>query len=403
LPSTGARDTSGFQQAPGDASAEPMRVLFLVRSLDVGGAERQLVALARGLERRGHDVAIAVFYAGGRFEPELRASGVPIHDLGKRGRWHTVGFMRRLAALVRAVRPDVLHAYMEANVFAAALKPMFPSVKVVWGIRSAKSDFRKYGKVARLYPWIERALAPIPDAVIVNSTAARRQAIVNGLDPHKILVVPNGIDCEMFEPDPSGRARLRASWGIADRELVVGMVARFDPVKNHANFVRAAARVAATRRAVRFVCVSDRKGRPGYRRELERLAADLRVADRLVWTDEGKVSSAVYSAFDVAVLSSDVGESFPNVLGEAMACGKPVVTTNSGDAALIVGDARAVAPPRDDVALARCILAALDGLAPGSAFAAQPRERIQRTYSLEMLAARTERALAAIRAGRDLG
>jgi glycosyltransferase involved in cell wall biosynthesis len=292
---------------------------------------------------------------------------------------------------------------MEANVFAAALKPMFPSVKVVWGIRSAKADFRKYGKVARLYPWIEKALAPVPDAVIVNSTAARRQAIVNGLDPHKILVVPNGIDCETFGPDPAGRARLRAKWGIADGELVVGMVARFDPVKNHANFVRAAARVAASRRDVRFVCVSDRKGRPGYRQDLERLAADLRVADRLVWTEEGKVSSAVYGAFDLAVLSSDVGESFPNVLGEAMACGKPVVTTDSGDAALIVGDPRAVAPPRDDVALARCILSALGGIAPGTAFAAPPRSRIEGSYSLEMLAMRTERALDAVRMGRALG
>jgi glycosyltransferase involved in cell wall biosynthesis len=402
VPPSGAAETSTGRRASRDAPGRPLRIFFLVRSLDLGGAERQLVALARGLHGRGHDVAVAVFYAGGRFEPELRASGVDVHDLGKRGRWETLGFLRRLAERVGAFRPDVLHAYMEANVFAALAKPLFPPVKIVWGIRSAKSDFRHYDPVARFYPWFERALAAIPDAAIVNSMAARRQAIANGLAPRKVLVVPNGIDCAAFAPDPAGRARLRARWGVGDRELVVGMVARLDPVKNHANFVRAAARVAATRRDVRFVCVGDRGSRPGYRASLERLAAGLHVAGRLVWADEGKVSSAVYSAFDLAVLSSDVGESFPNVLGEAMACGRPVVTTDSGDAALIVGDPRAVARPRDDVALARCILSALDGIAPGAAFAGL-RARIQAEYSLDLLAARTERALEAVRTGRATG
>ena len=374
-----------------------MRILFLVRSLDLGGAERQLVALSQGLQQRGHDVSVAVFYGGGRFEAELRARNVEVHDLQKRGRWDVVRFLARLAGLVRRLRPDILHSYMEANLFAAALKVVLPSVRLVWGIRSAKSDFSKYGKVARLYPWLERAFAGLPDAVIVNSSAARLRAMANGLAERKITVVPNGIDCDVFRPEPVGGGALRTKWGIPDGKIVVGLVARLDPVKNHANFLRAAARVAATRPDVVFTCVADATSTPGYQQQLGALATELGLAGRLTWANEGKVSGAVYSALDVAVLSSNVGESFPNVIGEALACGRPAVSTDSGDAALIVDDPDLIAPPDDSIALARCILVAVQRLPPGRAFSEPLRKRILDHYSLATLAVRTERALEGVR------
>jgi hypothetical protein len=113
--------------------------MFLVRSLDLGGAERQIVALARGLQGLGHDISVAVFYGGGRFEADLHSSRIPVHDLRKRGRGETVRFLWRLARLVRRVQPDVLHSYMHANVLAAALKPLAPSLPIVWGIRMPSS------------------------------------------------------------------------------------------------------------------------------------------------------------------------------------------------------------------------------------------------------------------------
>lgn len=378
-----------------------MRIIFLVRSLDVGGAERQLVALARGLTLRGHHVSVAVFYGGGAFEEELREDGIPIHHLRKRGRWETIRFLARLARLVRAEHADLLHAYMDANVFAAAVKPFIPGVKVVWGIRSARSDFRQYDRLAVLYPGIERALSSAADAVIVNSMAAARQAIAAGLPAARVVVIPNGIDCVQFRPDPVGRAEVRRRWGIADAEVVVGMVARLDPVKNHANFIRAAATVGARRPRVRFVCVTDTTGSPGYRDGLTRLAAELGLSGRLAWADEGKVTRAVYSALDVAVLSSDTGESFPNVIGEAMACDRACAVTDSGDAAAIVGDTGAVAPPRDPAALALGIAALVDRVV-GSSGSASPgaRARIEDTFSLALLTTRTEEALEGVLRGR---
>lgn len=367
-----------------------MRILFLVRSLDVGGAERQIVALARGLQRRGHAVDIAVFYLGGLFEADLRSSGIAVHDLRKRGRWDTLRFTARLAALVRSLRPDVVHAYMEANVFASALKPL-TGVKVAWGIRTAKVDLRHYDRFEQLYPLLERLSSGLADAIVANSSAARRRAIANRLPADKIVVVPNGIDCEEFRFDPEGRTRLRAKWGVPDDRVLVGVVGRLDPIKNHGNFLRAAALVAAARRDAHFVCIADTETRKGYRDKLLALAAELDLTDKLSWVNEGKVTRAVYSALDLAVLSSDPGESFPNVVGEAMACGRATVTTDSGDAALVVGNPRRVVPPQDHEALARCIRWVIDGVERHDPFAT--RSRITSTYSIEALAARTEQVL----------
>jgi glycosyltransferase involved in cell wall biosynthesis len=375
-----------------------MRVLLVSRSLEVGGAERQMVTLARGLRRGGHHVSMAVFYGGGCFEADLRADGVPIHDLGKRGRWDTFRCLARLARLVRSERPDVVHAYPGPSVFAAALKPLFPSVKVVWGIRSANSDLSAYDWVTRVAPRLEALVSPLADAIVANSHAARRQAVANGMSERKIVVIPNGIDCERFRPDPAGRERLRTKWGVLPGAPLVGMVARLDPVKNHPTFLRAAARVAERRVDARFVCVGG-GGQPSYERALDRLASELGLTGQLTLAGELGVSSAVYSALDVAVLSSDA-ESFPNVVAEAMACGTPVVVTNTGDMALIVGDTGAVVPPRDPAALADAILATLERTrVAGGVLSARARARIEHEYSVARLIDRTAQALERVLAG----
>jgi glycosyltransferase involved in cell wall biosynthesis len=372
-----------------------MRILFLVRSLGVGGAQRQLVAVARGLHGAGHDVSVAVFYSGGVFEDDLRSRAIPIHRLGKRGRWDVLAPFMRLVRVTRAERPDVVYAYMGlANQSASLVKPLCRGTRIVWGIRSAIEDLRPYGWVSRITPLLDRVASPLADRIVVNSEAARRAAVRRGLAAGRIAVVPNGFDCDRFRPDPEGRDRQRRAWGVGDA-AVVGMVARLDPVKDHATFLRAASRVAKERPEVRFVCVGDGDGR--YRRNLEQLATELGLSGRLTWAGERAVTSAVYSALDVAVLSSGPGESFPNVVGEAMACGTPCVVSDSGDAPLVVGETGAVFPSGDATALARAVVSLLDrARAAGDGASRAARARIEQHYSLELLVRRTEEALAGV-------
>ncbi len=128
-----------------------MKILFLIRSLDTGGAQRQLTLLSKGLRERGHHVVVAIFYSGGPFEKELREADVRIRPLHKRGRWDLLGFLVRLIQVLREERPDVIHGYLyDQNLMTIILKFLFPTAKVVWGIRSSSLDFRNYDWLTRL-------------------------------------------------------------------------------------------------------------------------------------------------------------------------------------------------------------------------------------------------------------
>src|SRR5262249_22113417 len=150
-----------------------------------------------------------------------------------------------------------------------------------------------------------------------------------GLPAERIAVVPNGIDTEAMQPDAVAGSALRRAWGMSPGAFVIGCVARLDPMKDHANLLNAAATLTRGNPHGRFVCAGD--GPAAYRCELQALASSLGVADRVVWAGEIRDVKAAYSAFDIATLPSAFGEGFPNVIGEAMACGTPTVATDVGD------------------------------------------------------------------------
>jgi len=327
-----------------------MKIAFLSTSLEYGGAERQLVSLATGLHANQLDVVVIVCYGEGPLANDLRRADVPIRFLNKRGRWDQVGFIGRLIRAMRAEQPDILHSYLVVpNLLTILIKPLFPRMKMVWGVRSSHVDVGQYGLLSRFVTRVEVLLSPFADRIIVNSQAGRDYQIKKGFAQHKLIVIPNGIDTDQFCPDMAARQQVRAEWGIAADEQVIGLVARLDAMKDHPTFLRAAALLAWERSDARFVCVGD--GPEAYRHELQQLNAELGITNRVIWTGARRDMPAVYNALDICA-SSSYGEGFPNVIGEAMACGVPCVATDVGDSAWIIGDMGIVVPPRDPQALA---------------------------------------------------
>src|SRR5688572_6393046 len=136
-----------------------------------------------------------------------------------------------------------------------------------------------------------------------------------------MVVIPNGFDTDVFRPDPTERARIRREWGIGD-EVLIGVIARLHPQKDHATFLAAMALVAERHPSARYLLCGD-----GVSRSSEpfasMLSADPRLSDRCLLPGSRDDVPAVLNALDVAVLSSAYGEGFPNVIGEAMSCGVP--------------------------------------------------------------------------------
>jgi len=370
-----------------------VNVLLLIRSLDPGGAERQLVVLAKGLRERGHYVTVVVFYAGGAMQMELAQAGITVHDLRKRGRWELVRFFLRLHGLVRRVRPEVLYAFLQLpNLLSVLLKVLHPTLRVIWGVRASNMDLAQYDRVTGFAYWLESRFAPFADHIIANSHAGAAVALSKGFPSQKLVVVPNAIDAERFAPDARARGRVRSEWEVDGEAFLIGLVGRLDPMKDHETFLKAAALLARERPDIRFACIGD--GPPAYQSRLQTLTADLALEGKVLWLPAQQDMPAVFNALDILTSASSYGEGFSNVIGEAMACGIPCVVTDVGDSAWIVGDAERVVSPRDPEALCRALIKVLDlSVEEQARLGENARLRVQRKFSVERLVSETEACL----------
>jgi glycosyltransferase involved in cell wall biosynthesis len=216
------------------------------------------------------------------------------------------------------------------------------------------------------------------------------------LPADRIAVVPNGIDTEIMRPDIAAGRALRRAWGLSDDAFVIGCVARLEPMKDHATLLSAAARFAHENADTRFVCVGDGP----LREEIKQRADSLGLADRILWVGELAEMRAAYNTFNLATLSSAFGEGFPNVIGEAMACGIPVAATDIGDAHLIVGGLGEVVPPGNPDLLCAAWRRLRARLAQEPALGDAVRGAIVANYGLEVMVRRTEDILSGLAAER---
>ena len=363
------------------------RILFLLRQLEAGGAERQLIGLSRGLVRLGHEIMIAVWVPGGRYECDLSGTGIQYRVIAKRGTNDFPRFFLNVVRLVRQFQPEVIHGYLDCgNFLAAALRPLFPKARIAWGIRNSGQeiyDFRGKAVFA-----VSGLMARLPHLIISNSQAGAEHARACGYPPARTHVIPNGIDTEFFRPDLKRGASLRREWGLGPEVTVIGLAARLDPVKEDATFAAAARMLCKRRPEVRFVCVGD--GIEPYRSAALAYLRTVDLNDRVRW--EGYVSDmpAFFNALDLAT-STSTAEGFSNAIAEAMACGVSCVATDVGDARTIIGDTGRVVPPGDAASLAAAWQDALESRTHGPNL--ECRARIVEHFSVSRLVTDTERLI----------
>jgi glycosyltransferase involved in cell wall biosynthesis len=233
--------------------------------------------------------------------------------------------------------------------------------------------------LASLSHWVPRQIA-----LCAEKSAQVHTAL--GYTPRKMVVIPNGYDLGNFAPSEQSRIALRGKWGVPDAMPLFGMVSRYDPQKDHANLIHALARLREMGRTFRCALVG-----PGMTYENVELVQQIDragLAQAIMLMGPRNDIPAVMNALDLHLLSSSA-EAFPNVLAEAMACGTPCVSTDVGDAALIVGETGWVAPPRNAEALASMIELALAARAQEGWQLRQKaaRTRVEENFSLDHMVA----------------
>jgi len=369
--------------ASGPERLPAMRIMFLTRDLRFGGAQAQLVMLANALSKRGHAVDLVVFYPEGDFKDRLdeRIAFLP---LNKKGRWDVLSFFYQFRKVVSQRKPDVIYSFLiTPNVISALHRLVSSSTPVVWGVRSALNEAPR-DHASRLNYFLQRRLSRAADVIIANSNSGRETMRAQNFPVKKIQVVHNGFDLDRFRIDPAAGAAMRETWAVPPRACLVGFVGRLQPVKDPENFIQAAKRVAEKSADAHFVCVGG--GQPGYIERLKSLADSLGLAGRFTWAGELAAMPAVYNALDI-LCSSSYTEGFPNVVGEAMACGVPCVVTDVGESSGIVGDLGITVAPRDPEALAGGLLAMIAQLPIDQAAL---RKRIADNFDREKMVAAVE-------------
>lgn len=335
---------------------ERVRLAVVVNGTGVGGAERMVGRVLTRLSADEFDMKVFCLDSCGAVAEQLEKSGIPVlgMDILRRRVPNPLDIVT-LAHELKQFRPDVVQGWMYlSNLYGGlAAKLARHDCPVAWNIRHSTLDPNIDSRAMRLTAWIGGKLSRwMPERIVLCAEAAREAHCRVGYAPDLLQVIPNGFDLSEFRPDPTARQRVRQELGLTDNTPLVGLMGRFHPHKDHRTFVRAARVVADRIPNAQFLLVGADQVYTS--------------SDIWSWIDEVglrnqfhllKVRSdpaAVDASLDVSVCSSTT-EGFPNVVGEAMACGVPCVATNVGECTEVVGDTGRIVPKQSPQQLGEAI------------------------------------------------
>jgi glycosyltransferase involved in cell wall biosynthesis len=331
-----------------------MKILHIIIGLKLGGAENMLKRLVESGAGRISQTVVISLTSLGEVGESLRKLGVTVHTLEMNTFIHVPVTLWRLIRLIQRYRPAVIQTWMyHADLIGGLAARLAGSYAIVWGIRSTSIP---QGRLSITY-WLIRLCAIgsyfIPDRIICCANSAKAAHIKLNYSEKRMIVIPNGFDFSVLQFDEEKRSIARARLGINDGDVVIGVVGRFDPLKDYSNFVSAAALVAVRYENVKFLVVG--RGNEWSNATLRGWIESAGLIDRFYLVSQQTDVAHFLMVMDIFCLSS-VNEAFPNVVVEAMAIGLPCVVTRAGDAADILDDDSFVVPVKDSILLAEALL-----------------------------------------------
>ena len=368
-----------------------IKVIHVITGLDVGGAEMMLYQLLAHMDRTRFDAEVISLTDIGLVGEKIQALGVPVRALGmSRSGLPSPWLIPRLALWLRQARPSLVQTWMyHADLLGTASARFAGRPPVIWNIQYGGFDKQRDKKRTVL---VASACARLshrgPTCIVSCSVTAKKAHAELGYANEKIKVIPNAANTAAFHPNEQARREVRQELGIDDSVPLIGMVGRFDPQKDHHNFVHAAIRLHQNRPDVQYLlcglnvtwqnpslagwvpgALRDRFHLLGRRQDIARLGA----------------------ALDIGSLSSAYGEGFPMALNELMACGIPCAATDVGDCALLIGETGRIVPPQNPQALADAWqeLAGMDRKERDSLGQAA-RQRVETHFSITQIAIQYE-------------
>jgi glycosyltransferase involved in cell wall biosynthesis len=288
---------------------------------------------------------------------ELTAEGIDVQSLNVQADYYKLPkAVLQLTSRIRRFKPDVVQSWMYMADFFGGISSHLaaPSTPMIWTIRHSTLDPAIDSRALRgCAAGCARLSRRVPSRIVLNSHAAVPIHAAAGYDESKMQIVPNGFDVSRFAPSEQLRLETRVRLGIPENAPVIGRVARFHANKDHLTFLKAATIVLKKRPDARFLVCGEPQTISSAQVQHDIDSSGLTDAAQLVELQSDIVP--LNCAFDVATCSS-ITEAFPNVIGEAMSCGVPCVSTDVGDAAMIIGETGRVVPAQEPQQFAEALL-----------------------------------------------
>jgi glycosyltransferase involved in cell wall biosynthesis len=336
-----------------------INILHLTASFGLsGGAETNLLRLVCNMDRSRFRNTVVTMTdlrpqrVPGLLQSRLAEAEVPFYSLGMRRGVPSPLAAARFFCIVRKIRPHILQTWMyHADLLGLLVGKLAGVSAIAWNIRCSAMDMAHYRRMSTV---VLRALVPLsrfPQAVLANSQRGIQVHKEFGYTPRRWLYIPNSLDLDEFRPDRCAKVQVRCELGLGQDTGLIGLIARFHPMKDHANFIAAASMLSAEDPSLHFVLaglgVNSNDG------EVWRLVESTGLQHRFHLLGERHDVGRITAALDIACSSSAYGEGSSNAVAEAMACGVPCVVTDVGDSAFIVQNTGKIVPPKDTLALAQ--------------------------------------------------
>jgi glycosyltransferase involved in cell wall biosynthesis len=322
--STAARPAKAATSTPKAANGRRIVVVYVIDNMRLGGTELNAVRTAERLDRERFELRVVCLGEDGPLTERYRAIGVPVVNMPIRSfyGWSMLRSGWRFARYLRQVRADVVHAHdVYSNIFVAVWARLGGAPVVIASRRWWHSLPNRKLQIGNRMAF-RRASAVLANSGQVASSVRKEAAV----PASRVWTITNFADESAFaQLSERERRSRRVEWGVRDDAVVIGCVARFDPVKDHLSLIHAFAQVLARQPHVHLVLIGDGE----MRQRIEALIAELGLQHAAHLAGELRERGNLHRGFDISVLASR-SEGFPNTLVEAMAAGNPVVATAVG-------------------------------------------------------------------------
>ena len=360
-----------------------MKIVHIISSLHIGGAQQALYKLVTNLDYSLKDQMVISLTDDGIIGKKIENLGIHVEYLNMRRGTLKLGKLIYLIRCILKFKPSIIQTWMyHADLIGSLVSIFVRDSNLIWNIRQTDIDKKWMKKRSILIAKICSFLSYFfPKKIICCSKSSYESHVIFGYSENRMVMIPNGFDLNNFKPNKVDKESNRCELNILKDEFVIGLVARFHPVKDHKTFIESISLVIKNKQNIKVIMCGEGIN---YKNDtLFKMIKSFNLEKTINLLDKQSDLPKIYSTMNILV-SSSISEGFPNVIGEAMACGVPCVATAVGESSFIIGKTGLVVPSQDSKLLAKALTEMIEyGTKKRLLLGDLARDRIKKYFSLD--------------------